>query len=55
MMKTPAVEFCNEKCVHLYMHSYDNVEDTAELHAGTTKTILLSQPCHCIVHNDIEE
>lgn len=55
MIKTPTVEFCNEKRVHFYMYSYDNVQDGAELHAGTTKTTFLSQPCHCIVRNDTEE
>lgn len=54
-LKTPIVEFYNEKCVHLHMHSYNNIQDKAELHGGTTKTTFLSQPCHCIVHNDKKE
>lgn len=30
------------------------LQDRAELHAGTTKIMFLSQPCHCVVHNDKE-
>lgn len=55
MIKTPIVEFCNEKQIHLYMHFYSNFTDRAELHAGTTKILFLSRPCLCVVHNDKEE
>lgn len=54
MIKTPIVEFCNEKHIRLYMHFYNNFTDRAELHAGTTKMLFLSQPCLCVVHNDKE-